>query len=610
MSVVSHQPHCVSMERFFSLRSLAYLLFLVPTALAEIQLSTKNFAASFASGSGVLKSLRPSLESSFDFSPSDVFHLRNDNGQYHTGDLTIQFHNVGDSQWTTADTSQLRQNITTTSTKTGNTVVSDLNGALHNSTSTLNVTRTWQDNDGDLALSFTIENIASTAIELGSLGFPIEFNNIITNRTATEATNKCVFVDPYLGLNAGYAQVTRFTGKGPNLVVTPLTHDSKFEAWQFLNEPYGNELVGYQIQTYEGNYAWQVLSKGLAETEWQDAEPWNPPTSTILQPEDSMTVGLRFSVANQVQNIESVVAQQQPVAVGFPGYVLPNDLTANLFLDSKQGVKSITAYPTGSLQVARCSSHGQSWKGYNVNAGQGAFGRARLVIEYADDTLQAVHYWIAHSSPTALSQFGNFLTTDQWFVNDSDPFGRSPSVITYDRAKNDYVDQENRTWIAGISDEGGAGSFLAAGMKQSVWPDPAEVAKLESMAHESVFGHLQADSGNETYSVKRSLFYYEPKLVPDYVYDPYFNWSSVPFPSQDKEAAYATDRTYNYVHVSALYWGIYRAGRTHPDILTKAVPSWYLLQAYHTIAYSVSNSTSGIPHTGYWNVGLMVGKLL
>ena len=93
---------------------------------------------------------------------------------------------------------------------------------------------------------------------------------------------------------------------------------------------------------------------------------------------------------------------------------------------------------------------------------------------------------------------------------------------------------------------------LYTGMKQSVYPDPGEVAKLEEMVSGVVWGTLQESSGNETYGVRRSLFYYEPALLPGYEYDPYFNWSSVPFPSQDRYAANAVDRTYNYVHVSAL----------------------------------------------------------
>lgn len=592
-----------------SVKMLRLLVFslgcLTNSVIAQNTFSIENFEGAFDSGSGVLRSLNATSNPDFDFSPSDVFDQRNGPNQYHTGDLTFRYREAGQDGWLTGDSSVHTADVSS-STDNG-LLTTSMNDAMPNIPSALKVTRTWQELDGDLALSFDMQNTGSSAFEIGSLGMPIEFNNIFTNRSATQTTARCVLIDPYIGMNAGYVQVTRLTGTGPSLVVTPLNSDSKFEGWRFLPEPEGGPL-GYQIQTYEGNYAWEVFTQAYAENEWQDAEPWNPPTSHTLGAGESITVGLRFSASSDVQHIEDAVsAAGLPYAVGIPGYILPQDLTAKLFLNTDQKITSTNVSPSGALEISSCGKYGESWTGYNVRAGTNTFGRARLEITYADDTVQVLQYWVANESPQALSQFGSFLTNEQYFTDPSDPFGRSPSVITYNRATEDYVDQDNRTWIAGVSDEGGAGSFLAAGMKQSVWPNADEVAKLEDMVHGVVWGNLQLkNSGNETYGVKRSLFWYQPELVPNYQYDPYFNWSSVPFPSQDKEAASALDRTYNYVHVSALYWGLYRAGRTHPDMLTQQTPDWYLLQAYHTVAWATSNSSAGIPHTGYIDVGLMV----
>ena len=280
--------------------------------------------------------------------------------------------------------------------------------------------------------------------------------------------------------------ITRLTGTGPNLVITPLNGDSKFEAWRFLEEPDDGPL-GYQVQTYEGNYAWEIHTLAYAENEWNETVPWNTPTSATLDPGDALTVGLRFSVAEQVQEIEERVADTGlPVAVGIPGYVLPQDLTGRLFLKATCGINSMTVTPTGALEFTRSGRYGASWTGFDVTTSSSAFGRARVDITYEDGKTHAVHYWIAHPGPTALSEFGHFLTHEQWYTNTSDPFGRAPFVITYDRETNDYVLQDDRTWIAGLSDEGGAGSFLAAGMRQSVAANAAEVAKLETFVHDVV----------------------------------------------------------------------------------------------------------------------------
>ena len=431
-------------------------------ASAQTTFSIPNLEGVFAAGFGVVKSLKPATDPAFDFSPSDVFHYRNGPHQYHTGDVTFRYRTVGESAWLTGDTAAHRLNVTNSAD--GDLLTTALNEAMPNIPAELNVTRRWQELDGDLVLSFEMQNSGSSAFEIGSLGMPIEFNNIFTNRTATEATEKCVLVDPYIGLNAGYAQVTRLAGTGPSLIITPLNSNSKFEAWRFLPEPEGGPL-GYHIQTFEGNYEWEVFTQAYAENEWKDTVPWNPPTSRTLEPGESIVVGLRFSVSNDVQHIEDTVsAVDVLVAVGIPGYVLPHDLTSKLFLNTTKEIVSMCTYPAGSLHITPCGQYAETWTGCNVDADKNAFGRARVEITYNDSTVHALHYWIANSSPKAVSQLGSFLTNEQWFTKNSDPFGRAPSVITYNHATMDYVDQDNRTWIAGISDEGGAGSFLAAGM--------------------------------------------------------------------------------------------------------------------------------------------------
>jgi hypothetical protein len=157
---------------------LIFVALSISFASGDLRISTGDFDTTFASGSGVLKSLVPKINPTFDFSPSDYFHYRDGDGQYHTGDITLQVRAVGESTWTSADTSVLRRNVTVPSRKDGDAVISSLNTALHNTTNLLNVTRTWRAADVDLALDFEVENIAHTPVEIGALGIPIEFNNI------------------------------------------------------------------------------------------------------------------------------------------------------------------------------------------------------------------------------------------------------------------------------------------------------------------------------------------------------------------------------------------------------------------------------------------------
>ena len=82
--------------------------------------------------------------------------------------------------------------------------------------------------------------------------------------------------------------------------------------------------------------------------------------------------------------------------------------------------------------------------------------------------------------------------------------------------------------------------------------------------------------------MRKSIFFYDPKAVPGYAYDPALDWTS--WTSWNKEAAYATDRAYDYVHVAATYWALYRVARAYPALVSHHTGDWYLTQAYRTIA--------------------------
>ena len=570
-------------------------------AVAQTPFSLVNWQGQFAAGSGVLESLKSTTNLSFDFSPFDVFNTRNGNGNSHTGDISFRYRLAGQNAWLEADSAADRATLSSTQPQDSSDLLeSSLDPLWPNISSQIHVTRLWTQYQGDLVLNYTLANVADTSIELGSLGLAIEMNNIFINRTAVETTQKCVLLDPYIGLGAGYVQVTRLTGTGPDMVITPLGDQTKFEAWRFLPEP---RNPYYQLQTYEGNYAFEIYTKAYAEEEWNATTPWNTPTSAMLAPGESVSVALRFSAASSVDRIEDTVASNDiPVAVGIPGYVLPHDIVGSLYIDAPEEIQSITVTPTDALSVnPRNDTLNGTWQAYEVLPSQQAFGRNRIDITYASGRIQAVHYYVTNTGPDTLKNAGNFLTTNQWYTNESDPFHRAPSVISYDHSIGNYVLQDNRAWIAGISDEGGAGSFLTAGMKQFIYPSADEVSKLEQMVNETVWGYLQISSGPQQYAVRKSLFFYQPSVVPGYDYNNSINWNG----AWNQAAAYLTDRAYDYVHVSALYWSLYHAGRTNPDILTLQSPVWYLNQSYQTVAYCFGTSATGASNTAYGDDGLM-----
>lgn len=563
---------------------------------ALLEFDTPDFKLRLLKNSQTVFNLEPKTTPGFDFTPGDRLDQRAANGYHHLGDLTLRLRTGSSGPWQKYDTAESRQ-LVEPLTPAGTTLAA-ANLTLPAGIP-LEIKRSWIVENGRLVLRFDLKNTATHAVQLGALGIPMIFNNLLTRRSLKEAHEKCSFSDPYIGQDAGYLQVTRLSGEGPALLVVP-DGQTPFEAYQLLTEP------TRPSQTFEGAFAWMVHTQAYAEDEWRGIEQWNPPTMATLAPGATRTYGVRFLLAGEIRKIESTLAENdRPVTIGIPGYVLPMDIDGRLFLKHKQKVARLTVDPTGALDIREDKPAGQ-WRAYRIRGK--TWGRARLTITYDDRSTQSISYYVIKPSAQAVADLGNFLFTKQWFNDQSDPFHRSPSVMSYDREKNKIVTQDSRVWIAGLGDEGGSGSWLAAAMKEFAQPQKEEVAKFEQFIDRVLWGRLQYNEGPNKYGVRKSLFYYSPQDVPDYKYDPSFDWTT--WTSWKKTDAESIGRGYNYPHVIAAYWSMYRIARNHPALVTNHPWDWYLDQAYETAKFMFSRQANGRRRVGYVELGLMEGDII
>ncbi|TRM60262.1 hypothetical protein BD626DRAFT_549885 [Schizophyllum amplum] len=457
-----------------------------------LDFTTPAFTVSLVRDSQTLYSLVNSA--GFDYVPGDVMANRSSNGQYHLGDITFRARLEGASAWTEGDSAAARAPVAVIPGDADTLAAANLSPTLGGDP-ILNITRRWvQDGDG-IKLLFDVVNSQDSAVEIGALGAPLEFNNIVTDRPAAEANTVCSFFDPYIGADAGYVQVTPLSGTDAPLVVIPVV-SSPLEGWRFLPE---TPLLGPTTSLYE----WQFHTLAYAENEWANVDPWNAPTSVTLQPGESRTYGLRFVTADSIRTInDALAAGDHPVLEGIPGYVISADATAKLFVRYASPVAGISVEPAGALSwEANDDATDDSYVGYDLTVS--GWGRARLEITFEDGTLATVSYYLRK-------------------------------------------------------------------------PNADEVAKLEQFVDETVWGLIQ----NEDFTVKKSIFFYEPGAV-DYSYPSSVDWGV--WWSWNKADSYNVQRAYDYVHVAGLYWALYRVARNYPDLVTVQSADWYLSQAASTI---------------------------
>jgi hypothetical protein len=547
-----------------------------------LDLDAPAFSVRLVKSSQTIAALKPKGAGDFDFTPGDLLVERSQNGFYHLGDIDLRLRMGDSSEWKSYSTALARTPVNAQSPSGQVLAAADLSPTLP-SDIPLQVTRSWELEKNNLVLRFTLKNKTSQSVQIGGLGIPMIFNNVLTDRSLEKAHAICSFYDPYIGNDAGYLQVTRLSGHGPALLVVP-AGKTPFEAYSPILDTEGspNPTIFQDPTprgiTFEGFYDWMVHSSAFAENEWKNVTPWNAPTQATLAPGETKTYGVQFVSSDSIRNIEKTLAENsRPVAVGIPGYVLPTDLDARLFLKYPAAVKSLAVEPSGALTFKEQPLK-TGWKTYAIQGKQ--WGRARLTVTYADGTVQTIHYFVIKPETEALADMGHFLTTKQWFTDTSDPFHRAPSVMSYDRDVNQIVMQDSRAWIAGLGDEGGAGSWISTIMKQLGEPDKEELAKFQQFVDGVVWGTMQYTDGPKKFGVRKSLFYYQPDQMPAGFYNKDFDWSS--WTSWNKAHAERVDRSFDYPHVAASYWVLYRLARNYDGLVTNHPWNWYLKNAYET----------------------------
>jgi len=554
------------------------------------EFSTSLLKLELLNSSQTVASLKANDGSSLDYTPGDRLNERNQDGFYHLGDINLGVRSVGSKDWSYYSTAKKRADVeAVTSQNPGVLSAADLSKTLP-SNIPLQIIRYWEKEGDNLVLRFEIKNKTDQAVEIGALGIPLVFNNNFNEKSLDQAHAQNVFFDPYIGKDAGYLQIVKLNGEGKVLLVVP-SGKTPFENYRPL--PDDPTPIGY---TFEGLHEWMVHSKSYSETEWKGVEQWNTPTSSVLKPGETKSVGLKFLLADSLRDVENTLAKaNRPVAVGIPGYVVPMDVNAKLFLQYNKAVKKITVEPEGAIEYKALKATGSVWKTYEFQGKK--WGRARLTIDYEDGLSQSINYKIIDPEKKVIESYGKFLTTEQWYDDTTDVFHRAPSAITYDYEKKEKVLQDSRAWIAGLSDEGGAGSWLGAIMKQVVMPEKEEVAKLEDFVNQTIWGGIQYSEGEEKYGVRKSLFYYEPDSMPQGTYSDQIRWGRYGgFPSWSKEEAESVGRSYNYPHVAAAHWAMYRLARYYNGLVKQQDWRWYLENAAQTAIAMVEQAPAYVMH--------------
>ena len=185
---------------------------------------------------------------------------------------------------------------------------------------------------GGLEMRLEITNRGATPLRLSALGLAMAFDQNFVGRSLPQVAAQASFAEPFLGGGGGYVQVSRATGLGPVLLLTPLGEGSGFEAWRPLRN--GEDAMRLDFM-YEMSYELMLHSQHYAEGAWRGATPWNPATGATLAPGEARSYGVALHLAPSLQRVEETLLRAgRLVATPLPGPLLALDMSnASLLLD-------------------------------------------------------------------------------------------------------------------------------------------------------------------------------------------------------------------------------------------------------------------------------------
>jgi len=462
--------------------------------------------------------------------------------------------------------------------------------------------------------------------------------------------------------------VTRTTGEGPVLLVLPLASagGGGFEAWRPLkhedraNYDWMHEML-YEIMLHTKAYS-EAEWRSAEPWELPTAALLAPGANRTY----GLRLRLAQDVEHVT---DALLAAGVPVAVPLPGPTLHLDMTdarLHLHLPPHLQLRTAAAEPEGCsgaeldavLPVGEDAAGAEAARLPRVQTLRltpTRAGRCRLRLHYTSgsgggggssttttttttntETVQTVHLLLLEPAAALLQKFGDFSSSRGWLsANASDPWSRGPALLGTDADKDGgrggALLEDPRVFMGGLSDESGAAASLAMASKQLGLPVQSEVDQLEEYVHETLWagaaGERKRFLQGKDYSVRLSMLYWSDEIerdgsemaaavqraTPSLYATCHKCWATC---SKKRDCCYWMHcwseehslenwRAYNYPHVTALYWSLYRVGRHFSPPLTRR-QSWryYLEQAGRT---AVAMWKFGGKGTSQW--GLMVGSI-
>ncbi len=474
------------------------------------------------------------------------------------GELMFTYR-LGTGSWTKAFTN--KSGDVRTQSQSGNAVtVTYQNSANSQGIKNFKLVETYSLVNDYFYWQITLTNTSSQSIEFGDIGLPLPFNEIWPNEEIYETRT---IWHSFTGKNSSYIYVTRPSGVGPFLLMTPDTSTGAgFEYqdhWRAAEHPESTAWCQDQAGWANGLNVFYINSSVIKSTN----RGYLPNTSTILSSGQSKTYAFKFFKVADLNAMKDRIYSEGLIDFNVvPGMIVPTNQTAKFDLHTSQTILSVTAQYPSETTITFLGTVATNHKIYQLTMSH--LGQNNITINYGNGLTTTLQFYVIEPIDTAIQRHATFMVQNQQ-VNDSSKF--------YYKVFDDWMmdtksKRNNFSGYMGWGDDWGYthGEFLAE--KNALTPVASEVNALDQYLETCIWNTIM--NGHHT----------------DYKVHDWF-----------RQTPYTDDmaRAFAYPHVSNTYFSMYKIAKLHPNLVSYINPrTTYLLRAYNI--YMVGASLS--PGTG------------
>ena len=374
----------------------------------------------------------------------------------------------------------------------------------------------------ELVMRFNIT--ATDDVRIGGLGFSLPADDV-TDQQLDQIAYTNSFLDGHIGKEHGWAEWTRITAVA-SMMVLPGTPQTKAEAFRPLLEDCGftGSMVEWTVLSGAWAADWLVNAQApvlsmpddLAKTgvwpdplspwpSWRGGETvhvpglrdrlWLNATTLDMKKGQTASFALRFVLtpAGPRSKDETLLAAGEPVLEAVPGYTLSMDMSPQstfLLVTVPPGmtIASVASEPATVLGLGEPAALPSAGL-YQVPITPLAIGRARLLVRFSDGSEAVAHYRVVPPLSAQVGVLGAHWANVSWLPREyPDPFGRSASVMPWDREDGVHVIDDSRAYIVGLSDDAGAGNNLGFSTKVGLAPVQFEVDRVDEYIANTLYG--------------------------------------------------------------------------------------------------------------------------